>query len=96
MAHIKRYDLGSTTQGDWQVHKAGCRDTRDFSRVMGKYNHVERNVVADSPKDLIKDCLNEHDGELRGMGYDETYFRIMPCCQGAKKAPQWEEPRNEG
>jgi hypothetical protein len=60
----------------WQVHKLNCQDVERLRRQR-RCNAIHV-VEAESPAALVKKELDE---ELRGMGYEENDFRIMPCCK---------------
>lgn len=69
---------GGQGKSDWEVHKVDCADVK---RALKQHSINAANVVeADSPEALV---LHELDIELRGMGYSESDFRIMPCVRKA-------------
>ena len=74
-----KYTLVTTDQGNWQIHRFGCKDV-DRIRRQRRANQIWHTDKFETPEALVADELKD---ELADMGYTEDYFRIMPCCRSA-------------
>lgn len=73
-----------TPPGDsqFEVHRHGCRDIARKDAFAPELEPIE----ADSVDEAIATYLDENDGELRDMGYDETFFDVLPCASKAARS----------
>lgn len=56
---------------EYEIHKPGCRDIAKKSTFGGTYK-----LVAETPEDAVAQEIAEAEVE----GYDESDYRIFPCC----------------
>ena len=66
--------------GTWQIHRGDCADVVRGIRLR-KFNAAEKATAVDAMALIVEELgTAEDESTLRGMGYSENDFRIMPCC----------------
>lgn len=70
------YTIIHGMDGEWHVHRTGCRDIR---KAMGNANGATLREAPDAAAAVAAD-LDDHDGELRELGYDEGWYHVLPCA----------------
>ena len=72
------YSTYTCTDGQFKVHRTGCRETRTLKfRFHNEWHHEKFNTVREAVNGIL-------DEETVDMGYGVEDVDVMPCCRGVK------------